>query len=80
MKETTGELNMTVVIVIAVAILSVFFFAILWPNIKSTFIASSKCSDAVCDKRTLQDGLVWCKYYNRDGEQVGREFQCVWKG
>ena len=58
MKEATGEVNMTVVIVIAVATLSVFFFAVLWPSIKNTFIATNKCSDAVCDPKTLSDGMV----------------------
>ena len=70
---------MTVVIVLAVAILSVFFFAVLWPNIKNTFIATNKCSDAICDKRTLRDGKVTCKYY-KNGRQEGTDFQCVWKG
>jgi len=79
MKEATGELNMTVVIVVAVAILSVFFFGILWPNIKNTFIATNKCSDAVCDKRTLHDGVVTCKYY-KNGHQEGADFECPWKG
>ncbi len=79
MKQATGELNITVVIVVAVAILSVFFFAILWPNIKNTFIATNKCSDAVCDKRTLSEGLVTCKYY-KNGRQEGTEFKCPWKG
>ncbi len=79
MKEATGELNMTVVIVIAVAILSVFFFAILWPSIKNTFIANNKCSDAICDKNTLQDGMVDCKYY-KNGHQEGPDFKCAWKG
>ena len=80
MKEATGELNMTIVVVVAVGILSVFFFTILWPTIKNTFIANSKCSDAVCDKSTLNDGLVTCKYYDKDGRQQGTEFQCAWKG
>ena len=79
MKQATGELNITVVIVVAVAILSVFFFAILYPNIKNTFIATNKCSDAVCDKRTLSEGLVTCKYY-KNGRQEGTEFKCPWKG
>ena len=79
MKQATGELNITVVIVVAVAILSVFFFAVLWPNIKNTFIATNKCSDAVCDKRTLSEGLVTCKYY-KNGRQEGTEFKCPWKG
>ncbi len=80
MREATGELNMTVVVVIAVGILSVFFFAILWPNIKATFIASNKCSDAVCNKRTLKDGYVVCRYYDANGKQQGSEFECPWKG
>ena len=80
MKEATGELNMTVVIVLAVGILSVFFFAILWPSIKNTFIANSKCSDAVCDKSTLNNGIVTCKYYDSEGKQQGSSFTCAWKG
>lgn len=79
MKEATGEVNMTVVIVIAVATLSVFFFAVLWPSIKNTFVANNKCSDAVCDPRTLNEGMVTCKYY-KNGQQVGADFKCIWKG
>lgn len=79
MKESTGEVNMTVVIVIAVATLSVFFFAVLWPSIKNTFIATNKCSDAVCDPRTLNDGMVICQYY-KNGQKIGNDFKCVWKG
>lgn len=78
MKEATGELNMTVVIVVAIAILSVFFFGVLWPNIKNGFI-SNRCSDAVCNKDTLSDGVVTCKYY-KNGEQEGTDFKCAWKG
>ena len=80
MKEATGELNMTVVIVMAIAILSVFFFGVLWPTVKNGLIASSKCSDAVCDKRTLSNGVVQCKYFDSNGRQQGGEFSCAWKG
>ncbi len=79
MKEATGEVNMTVVIVIAVATLSVFFFAVLWPSIKNTFIANNKCSDAICNPETLEDGLVTCQYYKK-GQTDGTTFKCVWKG
>lgn len=79
MKEATGELNMTVVIVLAVAILSVFFFAILWPSIKNTFIATNKCSDAVCRKTPDSNGMVECFYY-KNGRQEGNSFKCPWKG
>lgn len=79
MKEATGELNMTVVIALAVGFLSVFFFAILWPTIKSTMVANSKCSDAVCYPNTLDNGMVTCKYF-KNGVQEGSDFKCVWKG
>lgn len=48
MKEATGELNMTVVIVLAVAILAAFFFTVLWPMIKTNFEHNSRCSKAIC--------------------------------
>lgn len=85
MKEATGELNMTVVIVVTVGFLAVFFFAVLWPSIKTTFIATSKCSDAICTcpnndcKNIPQDSLVDCVYY-KNGKQVGQSFKCPWKG
>lgn len=79
MKEATGEVNITVTIVIAVATLSVFFFAVLWPTIKNTFVANNKCSDAICNN-TVSNGMVTCRYYDKNGTQVGSEFQCVWKG
>lgn len=79
MKEATGELNMTVVVVVAVGVLSAFFFTILWPSIKNTYVASNKCSDAVCNPNTLRDGMVTCSYY-KNGSKVGNDFQCVWKG
>ncbi len=79
MKEATGELNMTVVIVVAVASLSAFFFTILWPSIKNSFVASSKCADAICDVKNAHDGVVTCKYY-KNGRQVGNDFTCTYKG
>ncbi len=79
MKQATGELNMTVTIVVAIATLSAFFYTVLWPSLKNTFIASSKCNDAVCDVRTLNDGKVTCKYY-KNGRQEGGDFTCAYKG
>lgn len=34
MKEATGELNMTIVTVVAIAAVGAFFYAFIWPNIK----------------------------------------------
>ena len=33
MKEASGELNMTVVTIIAIAAIAAFFTAVIWPNI-----------------------------------------------
>ncbi len=79
MKQATGELNMTVVVVIAVGVLAAFFYTTLWPQLKGSYIASSKCNDAVCDPKTLRDGKVTCNYY-KNGEIQGKSFECVWKG
>ncbi len=48
MKEATGELNVTVIVVISVGILSAFFFSVIWPMINDNFEANSRCSDAIC--------------------------------
>ena len=44
MKEATGELNMTVVTVVAIAAVAAFFYAFIWPSIKINLINSTKCS------------------------------------
>ncbi|MBP3841361.1 MAG: hypothetical protein IK997_04540 [Bacilli bacterium] len=36
MKEATGELNMTVVTIIAIAGIAAFLTVFLWPNIKNS--------------------------------------------
>ncbi|MBR4619300.1 MAG: hypothetical protein IKO49_08350 [Bacilli bacterium] len=36
MKEASGELNMTVVTIIAIAAIAGFFTIFLWPNIKNS--------------------------------------------
>ena len=40
MKEATGELNMTVVTVVAIAAVGAFFYAFVWPNIKNSITNS----------------------------------------
>lgn len=45
MKEATGELNMTVVTVVAIAAVAAFFYAFIWPGIKSTIMAQTICAN-----------------------------------
>ena len=67
MKEATGELNMTVVTVVAIAAVGAFFYAFIWPAIKNNLLAQTYCASAVnCD---CQEGQKTCKcYYYENGE------------
>ncbi len=77
MKEATGELNMTVVVVVTVGVLSAFFYTTIWPLIRDNFNSKSKCSDAIC--YPTGDGYASCVYYDKDGIAQSH-FKCVWKG
>lgn len=46
MKEATGELNMTVVTIVAIAALLAFFYLLIWPNLKIGMALSSACTSA----------------------------------
>ena len=44
MKEATGELNMTVITVVAIAAVGLLFTAFVWPNIQSNITLNTACS------------------------------------
>ena len=75
MKEATGELNMTVVTVVAIAAVGAFFYAIIWPSIKSNLTAQTHCASAInceCDEQKCK-----CDYYQDDGTPTsGRPLTC----
>ena len=63
MKEATGELNMTVVTVVAIAAVAAFFYAFVWPGIQRSIEASTYCSMATgCDEEYKN-----CSYTDEDG-------------
>lgn len=77
MKESTSELNATVVVVLAIAVLIAFFYYTIWPALKQNFEKNSQCSKAICEaKDTDGDGLVEC--YSKNDKT--KEFKCVFKG
>lgn len=76
MKEATGELNATVVVVVAVGVLSAFFYLTIWPMIKSNQEHVSNCKKAICNKQSNGDGTVDC-YYCDHGTPV--DIVCSWK-
>lgn len=66
MKEATGELNMTVITVVAIAAIAGIFYTFVWPSIK-TAIKDNTCS-------TFGDGYKYskgqcCKDGNKDGNK-----------
>lgn len=66
MKEATGELNMTVVTVVAIAAVAAFFYAFIWPGIKTNILNSTKCANAFdC---TCTGNTCTCSYLNDKGE------------
>jgi len=62
MKEATGELNMTVITVVAIAAVGAFFYAFVWPSIKSSITSATNCSNATCDQSscTTQGSKTVC--------------------
>lgn len=78
MKEATGELNGTVIVFIAVAALTAFFFMVLWPMVKEGLISDANCASAICAAGyNPSTGKSPC--YNP--EDSNREiFECPYRG
>ena len=67
MKEATGELNMTVITVVAIAAVGAFFYAFIWPAIKSNLLAQTHCASAVQCSEPDSNGTMDCRFYKDDG-------------
>lgn len=79
MKEATGELNMTVITVVAIAAIGAFFMAFVWPQLKGSVTGTAKCSSAVgCGDCDAQGKRMCYGYYKEDGtfEDVTEGFAC----
>ncbi len=61
MKEATGELNMTVVTVVAIAAVAAFFYAFVWPGIKNSIEANTYCAMAQCANCTTKGNQKECE-------------------
>ena len=75
MKEATGELNATLVVVVAVGVLTAFFYFTIWPMLKANLDHTAKCKKAWCESEPLSDGMsVVCHIKGSDEEII-----CSWK-
>ena len=68
MKEATGELNMTVITVVAIAAVAAFFYAFIWPAIKNNLQNTTQCNAAVCPA-DCTTGTCECKYIDENGQE-----------
>lgn len=75
MKEATGELNSSVLIVTAVALLAAFFFTIIWPKIKGDLEEIGRCANAICEPGFNDNNRVYCYTPKKSGV-----FECPYKG
>ena len=87
MKEAQGELNLAVIVVVIVALLSIFFFSSIWPSIQNNFAKNTRCDEAICpcperDNNgncvVPEGGQVTCTY--RDDNGTEHDITCAWKG
>ncbi len=75
MKEATGELNMTVITVVAIAGIAALLYAFVWPALQTNIINSTNCANAItctdCDGSTCS-----CTYLDDDGTVVEDPITC----
>ena len=72
MKEATGELNMTVVTVVAIAALVAFFYLVIWPVLQTGMTLNSACNAS-------NGGQLEYSTIVDDGEVSCANGQCTYK-
>ena len=87
MKEATGELNTTLITVLAIAMLLALFSTFIFPNVLKGLEGRATCADAICDKGYLPDSYTSLCYAptKNDGKggQTGGSteiFECPYRG
>lgn len=79
MKEATGELNSTVIVVLTIGLLSTFFFTVIWPMLRNNMKSNTNCTKAICPKCTSGDcKTVECTYTDKNGSKIS--VTCPYKG
>ena len=80
MKEATGELNMTVITVVAIAAVGALFTFFVWPNIQQNLMLSTACSNLNSNGNYSSQeqgdgkGTVECKDYTCEAVYNGHTY------
>ena len=74
MKEATGELNMTVITVVAIAAIGGFFTIFIWPSIKASITNNTNCANAICKNCAATADTCTCKYIDDAG--AAQDIEC----
>lgn len=77
MKEATGELNMTVVTVVAIAAVMAFFYAFVWPTIRSSLQLNTACSTAGGGTYTDSENGISCANGTCTISSTGQSKNCL---
>lgn len=77
MKQATGDMNATVIVLTAVALLSAVFFMVIWPMLREGMQKGARCSDAICDVGYNENGMAYC--YNPQ-DNAKELFECPYRG
>lgn len=84
MKEATGELNMTVITVVAIAAVGLLFTMFVWPNIQVNLALSTACSNIdnngnyETKDSTIavnSDGYIFCESFHCTANYNSRTFE-----
>ena len=79
MKEATGELNMTVIVIVAIAAMAAFFYAFVWPSVKVSMLnrqCETECG-ANNFKKATPETVKGTGQTGAAGEQTDTSWTCV---
>lgn len=75
MKEATGELNITVITIVAIAAVAALFYAVVWPSISASMALTSACNSGPETKSgDATNGQISCTKRAANGT-----FTCTFK-
>ena len=82
MKEATGELNMTVITVVAIAAVAGIFYAFVWPMIQASIVQNTckTMGDGYVAERTSGGSVTAGCFAAGEDDAGGVEWQCCPEG